>query len=61
MSQALMEKMECIEALLLEVNAKIDNFLGFEDLNKTEYKEIEELREEVKSGNYSRFDEVFGE
>ncbi len=61
MSQALMEKMESIEALLLEVNAKIDNFLGFEELDKAELNELEELRKEVKSGNYSRFDEVFGE
>ena len=61
MSQALMEKMECIEALLLEVNAKIDNFLGFEEMEKAEYKEVDDLRKEVKSGNYSRFDEVFGD
>ena len=61
MAQALMEKMESIEALLLEVNAKIDNFLGFEELEKAEHKEVEELRKEVKSGKYTRFDVVFGE
>jgi len=61
MSQALMEKMESIEALLLEVNAKIDNFLGFEELDTLENKEVEELRKEVQSGKYSSFDEVFGE
>ena len=58
MTQALMEKMESIEALLLAVNAKIDNFLGFEELEEAEHEEVEELRKEVKSGKYSHFDEL---
>ena len=61
MSQALMRKMDRIEALLVELNAKIDNFLGFEDLEDEEEREVEKLRKEVESGEYVRFEEVFGE
>jgi len=43
MPEALIEKIEHIEALLLELSAKIDNFLGFEEI--TEKKEVEKLKE----------------
>ena len=56
-----MRKMDRIEALLVELNAKIDNFLGFEDLEDEEEREVEKLRKEVESGEYVRFEEVFGE
>jgi hypothetical protein len=61
MSQALIEKIDHIETLLLKINAKIDNFLGFEELNEKERKEVEALRKDVKSGEYVGFDEVFGD
>ncbi len=54
-----MEKIDHIEKLLMEINAKIDNFLGFEELSEEELEEIERLREEVKSGEYVRFEEMF--
>ncbi len=43
MPEALIEKIDHIEALLLELSAKIDNFLGFEEI--TEKKEVEKLKE----------------
>ena len=43
MSEVLIEKIDRIEALLLELSAKIDNFLGFEEI--TEKKEVEKLKE----------------
>ena len=44
MADTLLEKMNKIEQLLLEINAKIDNFLGFEDLTEKEQEEIAQLR-----------------
>lgn len=61
MSQELLEKMNHIEMLLLEINSKIDNFLGFEELNEEERKEIELIKKEMESGKYFTFDEVFGD
>lgn len=60
MSEALIEKIEHIETLLVEINGKIDNFMGFDDLSDDEMEEVKKLREEVKSGEYLTFDEVFG-
>ena len=48
----LLEKMNKIEQLLIEINAKIDNFLGFEELTEEEQEEIAQLREEVKKGEF---------
>lgn len=61
MSDTLIEKIERIEALLIELNSKIDNFLGFEELTEEERKEIEEIGKEIEKGEYETFDDVFGE
>ena len=61
MSQDLFEKMNHIEMLLMEIHSKIDNFLGFEELDEEERKEIEIIEKEVESGEYFTFDEVFGD
>ena len=61
MPETVLKKMERIEELLLELNAKIDNFLGFEEIGKEEREEIEALRKEVKDGKYVPFDKVFEE
>jgi len=44
----------------LGINAKIENFLGFEDLNPEEKREVEVLRKEIKSGKYVSLDKIFG-
>jgi len=61
MADTLLEKMNKIEQLLLEINAKIDNFLGFEDLTEKEQEEIAQLRDEIKKGEGVPFHEVFPE
>lgn len=59
MAQVLLKKIDRIESLLLKIDAKIDNFLGFEELDKKERKEIAAIRKEIKSGKYLSFEEVF--
>jgi hypothetical protein len=59
MSEALTEKIDRIENLLREINAKIDNFLGFEALDNEERNELQGLREAISSGEYLYFAEVF--
>jgi len=61
MADTLLEKMSKIEQLLLEINTKIDNFLGFEDLTEEEQEEIAQLREEIKKGDFIPFQGVFPE
>ena len=61
MSDILLEKINNIERMIMELNTKIDNFLGYEDLTEEEKREIEEIREEIKKGEYVKFDELFDE
>ena len=61
MNEALVEKIEHIEALLIAINGKMDNFLGFEDLSEDEIDEVKKLREAIRSGEYMTFDDVFGD
>ncbi|MCO6040992.1 hypothetical protein [Thermococcus alcaliphilus] len=55
------ERLERIEHLLIQLNAKIDNFLGYESLSKKEREELRKMREEVKRGEFVRFEELFEE
>jgi len=61
MSDVLLEKISNIERMIMELNTKIDNFLGYEDLTEEEKKELEKIREEIKKGEYVRFEDLFGE
>ncbi len=50
MSEVLIEKIDRIEALLLELSAKIDNFLGFEEITEEEKeanKTIHQIKEDA--------------
>ena len=58
MPDVVMEKMEHIEKLLLQLNAKIDNFLGYEDLTFDEKEDLKKIRREVKSGEYVPLDKA---
>ena len=58
MPDTVMEKMEHIEKLLLQLNAKIDNFLGYEDLTLKEKEDLKKIRAEVKSGDYVPLDKA---
>ena len=59
MNKAIMEKIERIENLLVSINGKIDNFLGFEDLSEEERNEVKKLRKEINAGEYMTFSDVF--
>ncbi len=61
MSQVMMEKIDHIESLLMEINSKLDNFIGFEDLEPEEEKEVEEIRKGIASEEFVSSDEVFGD
>ncbi|HDZ36227.1 MAG TPA: hypothetical protein ENH81_04870 [Thermococcus sp.] len=55
------ERLERIEKLLITLNAKIDNFLGYEELSEEERKELQNMREEIKRGEFVKFEELFEE
>jgi len=40
------ERLERIERLLITLNAKIDNFLGYEEITEKEREELRKMREE---------------
>jgi hypothetical protein len=61
MIDELLQKINHIEKLLTEIDAKIDNFLGFEELNDEEKKEISKLREEVSRDEYVSYKDVFSD
>ncbi len=48
-----------VEHLLEEINAKIENFMGYEELTDDEEREVEEILNEIKEGKYKRFEELF--
>jgi hypothetical protein len=55
------QKLEHIEQLLVDIDMKIDNFLGFEELTGKELKELRETREAMKRGEYATFEDVFSD
>lgn len=59
MTDVLLEKINNIEKMLIEINTKIDNFLGYEELTEDEKRELAEIREEIKHGEYVKFEELF--
>ncbi len=59
--EILLKKLERIENMLVELNTKFENFLGYEELSDEESKEIDNILKEVKEGKYYTFEDVFGE
>ena len=59
MAESVSEQLHRMEDLLLELNSKIDNFLGFIELPPEELKELDEIEAEMTAGEYATFDEVF--
>ena len=53
------ERMKRLEEWLLEINSKIENFLGYEELNQEEEEEVERITKEMKEGEYVKFEEIF--
>ncbi len=61
MSDILLEKIDHIEKLISELDSKIDNFLGYEELGEDELEEVKEIRKEIKRGEFVEMDKLFGE
>lgn len=61
LTDALMEKLDHIQEMLKEINSKIDNFLGFEEISAAEKEEFKKLREEIKKGQYDTYESIFCE
>jgi len=61
MTDELLEKINHIEKLLIEIDAKIDNFLGFEELSEEDKKEVQKFREDVSRGEYVSYKDVFSD
>ena len=57
--ESLERRINNVERLLEEINAKIENFMGYEELTEEEEKEVEEILNEIKEGKYARFEELF--
>ena len=58
--ETLEKKLERIERLLVEINSKIDNFMGYEYLSKKEREELRKMREEIRKGEFIKFEDLFG-
>jgi len=58
-SDTILKKIGDMEKILIEINSKIDNFLGLEELMPSEKKELDEIKKEIKDGKYKEFEEVF--
>ena len=54
MENTVLEKITHIEMMLMEINTKLDNFLGFEELTKEEKEETEEGKEPKAQGRMTR-------
>ena len=61
MEEVLEKKLLNIELLLIELHAKIDNFLGFETLTEDEKKELTAILGEIQAGQIEIFEKVFVE
>lgn len=59
MDQSIEQRLDHIEHMLVEMNAKIDHYLGVETLTGEEKREIEALRQEVREGKFLTYNEVF--
>ncbi|KXB00932.1 hypothetical protein AKJ43_03855 [candidate division MSBL1 archaeon SCGC-AAA261D19] len=58
MTDAVLDKINNIEKILLEINSKLDNYMGMEELSREEWEEVEEIREQIKKGDYTVSDNI---
>ena len=52
-------KLDNIENFLERIESKLDNFLGFEELNPEEKEEFSKIKKEMSEGQFSSYDDVF--
>ncbi|GBE55024.1 hypothetical protein BMS3Bbin15_01188 [archaeon BMS3Bbin15] len=50
MTEAIQKKINNIERMLIEINSKINNFLGMEELTEEEWAKLRKIRKEIKKG-----------
>jgi len=50
MENVILEHLQKIEKQLETLNSKIENFLGFEELNERELRELDEIEAEMEKG-----------
>ena len=50
MPESVTVRLSRLESQMGELNAKVDNFLGFEELSEAEKREVEEIRAEMAAG-----------
>ena len=50
--ELLLQKIDNLETLIIQLNDKIDNYFGMEDISTEEREEIQKLWNEVASGEY---------
>ena len=48
----LLQKIDNLEVLIIQLNEKIDNFLGVEEISDEEINEIHGLRKGIEAGDY---------
>jgi predicted transcriptional regulator len=53
------EKLSNIENYLERIESKIDNFMGFENINEEERKELIKIKKEMDSGKFHNYEEIF--
>lgn len=54
--ELLLQKIENLETLIIQLNDKIDNYLGMEDISREEREEIQKLKDEIDAGEYVTLD-----
>jgi len=56
--ELLLQKIDNLETLIIQLNDKIDNYLGMEDISTEEREEIQKIRDEIASGEYVTLNEM---
>lgn len=58
-NDVILEELNQIKSLLQSINDKIDNFLGFEELDSNEQDELKQIKKEMNKGEYYKYDNLF--
>ncbi len=56
--ELLLQNIDNLETLIIQLNDKIDNYFGMEDISTEEREEIQKLGDEVASGEYVTLNEL---
>lgn len=56
--KAIIQKIEHLETMIVQLNDKIDNFLGLEEVSDQEREEIDQLQQGISNGEYVSLDDL---